>query len=50
MLADFFTKPLKGEMFFYLRDIIMGYISMLEILENFIFRCLSVLENVTKNN
>ena len=33
MLADFFTKPLQGSLFRFFRDIIMGYTSITEILD-----------------
>ena len=33
ILADLFTKQLQGQLFSYLRDTIMGYIPMYEILE-----------------
>ena len=33
MLADLFTKPLQGQLFHYLRDLITAYIPMQEILE-----------------
>ena len=32
MLADFFTKPLQGELFRFFRNIIMGYISTADII------------------
>ena len=31
MLADFFTKPLMGELFRKLRDVIMGYTSTFDL-------------------
>ena len=31
MLADFFTKPLMGELFRKLRDVIMGYASIFDL-------------------
>ena len=34
MLADFFTKPLQGELFRFFRNIIMGYTSIMEILDD----------------
>ena len=34
MLADFFTKPLQGNLFWCFRDILMGYVSIEEIITN----------------
>ena len=34
MLADFFTKPLQGALFRFFRDIIMGYTSITDILDD----------------
>ena len=34
MLADFFTKPLQGNLFRFFRDILMGYVSIEEIITN----------------
>ena len=34
MLADFFTKPLQGSLFRFFRDIIMGYTSITDILDD----------------
>ena len=31
MLADFFTKPLQGELFRFFRNIIMGYVSITDL-------------------
>ena len=31
MLADFFTKPLQGELFRFFRNIIMGYVSVTDL-------------------
>ena len=31
MLADFFTKPLMGELFRKIRDVIMGYTSIFDL-------------------
>ena len=31
MLADFFTKPLMGDLFIKLRDLIMGYTSIFDL-------------------
>ena len=28
MIADFYTKPLQGKQFYYLRDMIMGHTNM----------------------
>ena len=33
MLEDFFTKPLQGALFRFFRDIIMGYTSITDILD-----------------
>ena len=32
MLADFFSKPIQGELFRFFRNIIMGYISVVDII------------------
>ena len=32
MLADFYTKPLQGELFRFYRDILMGYTSIEQII------------------
>ena len=32
MLADFFTKPIQGELFRFFRNIIMGYVSVVDII------------------
>ena len=34
MLADFFTKPLQGNLFWFFRDILMGYVSIVEIIKD----------------
>ena len=34
MLADFFTKPLQGNLFRFFRDILMGYVSIEEIIKD----------------
>ena len=31
MLADFFTKPLKGTLFKFFKDVIMGYVSIQQL-------------------
>ena len=32
MLADFFTKPIQGELFRFFRNIIMGYVSAIDVI------------------
>ena len=34
MLADFFTKPLQGNLFRFFRDILMGYVSIEGIIKD----------------
>ena len=34
MLADFFTNPLQGNLFRFFRDILMGYVSIEEIIKD----------------
>ena len=34
MLADFFTKPLQGELFRFFRSIIMGHTSIIDVLDH----------------
>ena len=34
ILADFFTKPLQGNFFRFFRDILMGYVSIEEIIKD----------------
>ena len=32
MLADFFTKPIQGELFRFFRNILMGYVSIIDVI------------------
>ena len=34
MLADFFTKPLQGNLFRFFRDILIGHVSIEEIIKD----------------